>query len=217
VTNEMILLDEGAQSLGIKLDDAQLQKFSTLMMELAKWSQKINLTAIKGFKDIAVKHLLDSLTLPAQISLSGSLLDIGSGAGFPAIPISIIRPELEVVSVDAVQKKIMFQKHIARTLDLDNLNAVHARAEFLFSGTGKRFDFIVSRAFSSLKIFAELSLPLLADEGKAVAMKGLDGRREALDVEAELAASMMQIERIIEFTLPVSGDSRSLIVISRRK
>jgi 16S rRNA (guanine527-N7)-methyltransferase len=213
----MKLLDEGALSLGLKLDSSQLEKFSTLMMELSKWNQKINLTAIKGFKDVAVKHLLDSLTLPAQISLNGSLLDIGSGAGFPSIPICIIRPDLEVVSVDAVQKKIMFQKHIARTLNLHNLNAVHARAESLFTGTGKRFDFIVSRAFSSLKAFAELSLPLLADNGKAVAMKGLGGRKEALDIEAELAESMVQIENIIEFMLPVSGDSRSLIILSRLK
>lgn len=215
MTEELKLLTEGALSLGLKMDDLQQENFSTLMLELTKWNQKINLTAIRSLNDIAVKHLLDSLTLAAHIKLTGRLLDIGSGAGFPAIPISIVRPDLEVVSVDAVQKKIMFQKHMARSLALTNFAAVHARVESLFTGTGEKFDFIVSRAFSSIENFAELSLPLLAGGGKIVAMKGQAGRAEALDAEAVLAKLQVQVESVIEFNLPISGDGRSLIVLTK--
>ena len=211
----MKLLVEGAASIGIDLDEEQTGKFSAFMLELSKWNHKINLTAIRGGREIIVKHLLDSLTLLAHLNLGGNLLDIGSGAGFPSIPLSIIRSDLAIVSVDAVQKKILFQKHIARTLKLANFTAVHARAESLFKLSGERYDFILSRAFSSIKNFAELSLPLLADDGKIVAMKGAGGKEEALKTESELAGLMMKIERVIEFKLPVTGDSRSLIIISK--
>jgi 16S rRNA (guanine527-N7)-methyltransferase len=211
----MNLLLEGAASLGLNLDEDQIGKFSALVLELSKWNRKINLTAIRGSREVIVKHLLDSLTLPAHINIQGKLLDIGSGAGFPSIPLSILRPDLAIVSVDAVQKKILFQKHITRTLKLANLTAVHARAEALTDSSTERYDFILSRAFSSLKAFAEISLPLLADDGKIVAMKGAGGREEAQKSESELAGLMMTIEQVIEFRLPVTGDNRSLIVLSK--
>jgi 16S rRNA (guanine527-N7)-methyltransferase len=211
----MKLLVEEAALLGLSLHEGEIDKFAIFMLELSKWNHKINLTAIKGGREVITKHLLDSLTLLAHVNLGGKLLDIGSGAGFPSIPLSIIRPDLAIVSVDAVQKKILFQKHIARTLKLANFTPLHARVEELCNRSGERYDFILSRAFSSIKTFAELSLPLLADGGKIVAMKGAGGREEALKTESELAGLMMTIERVIEFRLPVTGDNRSLIVLSK--
>jgi len=211
----MKLLVDGAATLGLLIDEDRMGKFSVFMQELSKWNRKINLTAIKGEREIIVKHLLDSLTILAHVNLDGRLLDIGSGAGFPSIPLSIMKPDLAIVSVDAVQKKILFQKHVARTLKLDNFTAVHARAESLVSQTGERYNYILSRAFSSLRTFAELSLPLLADEGKTIAMKGAGGKEEAQKSESELAGLMLAIERVIEFRLPVTGDNRSLIVMAR--
>lgn len=212
---EIKLLVQGACSLGFNLDENQIEKYSAFMLELSKWNHKINLTAIRGEREIIVKHLLDSLTLLAHVSLSGKLLDIGSGAGFPSIPLSIIRPDLTIVSVDAVQKKILFQKHIARTLRLVNFRPVHARVESLFKQSEERYDFILSRAFSSIRTFAELSLPLLSDNGKIIAMKGAGGKEEAHNSEPELAGLLMRVESVIEFKLPISGDSRSLIVMSK--
>ena len=215
MTAEMKLLVDGAASLGLSLDEDQIEKFTAFVLELSKWNHKINLTAIRGSREVIVKHLLDSLTLLAYLNLNGRLLDIGSGAGFPSIPLSILRPDLAIVSVDTVQKKILFQRHIARTLKLDNFTAVHARAESLVNSSNERYDFIVSRAFSSIKTFTELSLPLLAEDGKAVAMKGAGGKEEALKTESELTGLMAKIERVIEFKLPVTGDNRSLIVLSK--
>ena len=211
----MKLLVDGAASLGLSLDEDQIEKFAAFVLELSKWNHKINLTAIRGSREIIVKHLLDSLTLPAHVNIQGKVLDIGSGAGFPSIPLSIIRPDLAIVSVDAVQKKILFQKHITRTLKLDNLTAVHARAEALTNSSRESYHFILSRAFSSLRTFAELSLPLLAGDGKIVAMKGAGGKEEAQKFESESAGLMMTIEQVIEFRLPVTGDNRSLIVLSK--
>jgi 16S rRNA (guanine527-N7)-methyltransferase len=211
----MKLFAEEAALLGLPLDEDQIEKFTVFMLELSKWNRKINLTAIRDCREVIVKHLLDSLALLAHVNLHGKVLDIGSGAGFPSLPLSIIRPNLAILSVDAVQKKILFQKHIARTLNLDNFSAVHARVESLYDRSGEKFDYILSRAFSSIKVFAELSSPLLAADGKIVAMKGAGGREETLKAESELTGLKMKVERITEFKLPVTGDSRSLIVISK--
>lgn len=209
------LLKEGAAELGLVLDEAALSSFSRFAEELAKWNRKINLTAITAEEDVAVKHFLDSLTVAAHVPLGGKLLDIGSGAGFPGIPLKIIKPDLRVVSVDAVEKKILFQRHAARLLGLENFTALHARGETLQTTYGAYFDIIISRAFTDLMSFVAMVLPLLADGGRIVAMKGSEGKSESNLAEARLVDAGLHIEALREFTLPFSGDRRSIIIIRR--
>ena len=184
--------------------------------ELSKWNKKINLTSITNVKDMAVKHFLDSLVILKYLDISGELLDIGSGGGFPAIPLNIVSPHTRIISVDAVEKKIIFQRHVARLLRLANFDAVHARVENMAGMHPERFDRIVSRAFSDIPKFVQLALPLLAQDGVIIAMKGREGKNEARDSADKLAASGVLVTDIHEFQLPFSNEKRSLVIIRRR-
>jgi len=208
-------LVRGAAELGLRLSPAELGKLYAFAAELKKWSRKINLTAITADEEIADKHFLDSLTLLKVIAPKGRLLDIGSGGGFPAIPLKIACHDLQVVSVDAVEKKIIFQRHAARLLGLHHFEALHARGEELASRYAGAFDRVVSRAFSDIPTFVRIALPLLAPNGRIVAMKGKGGREEAHAVRDALADLGVSVTDIIEFRLPVSGDGRALIVMER--
>ena len=210
------MLIRGAAELGLQLSSAELGKLYTFADELKKWSKKINLTAIKGDEEIAVKHFVDSLSLAKVIAGNGQLLDIGSGAGFPAIPLKIVMHELKVVSVDAVEKKLIFQRHVARLLHLREFETVHARAEELAAGYAGRFDWIVSRAFSDIPTFAAMALPLLKANGRIIAMKGKSGREEASASLGSLEGMGAGISEVLEFGLPVSGDARYLVVLVKR-
>lgn len=217
MTTSSLLLKDGAAELGLTLGETELRMFSRFADELVKWNRKINLTAITSEQDMIVKHFLDSLTVAARLPIFGKLLDIGSGAGFPGIPLSILNPELNVISVDAVEKKILFQRHAARTLALGNFVAHHARGESLAEGYGSYFDIIISRAFTDLVSFSKMALPLLTSNGKIVAMKGSEGKAESCMAEAQLTEIGLCIDTVDEFCLPVIGDKRSLIIVNKCK
>lgn len=209
------LLVRGLAELGVRLTPDELEKLRLLAAELQKWGRKINLTAIQGDEDIAVKHFLDSLTLLKIVGGKGRLLDIGSGAGFPSLPLKIVRHELEVISVDAVEKKIIFQRHAARLLQLHGFEALHARAEELTTKDACSFDWVVSRAFSDIPTFAGMALSLLNEHGKIIAMKGGRGREEAELARGALSDMGAWVSNVIEFRLPISCDARSLIIIEQ--
>ncbi len=208
-------LIEGAGELGLELTSAELGRFYSFAAELKKWARKINITAITADEEIAVKHFLDSLTLLKVVAGHGRLLDIGSGAGFPAIPVKIARRELKVVSVDAVEKKVIFQRHAARLLGLHDFEALHARGEELATHYAGAFHWVVSRAFSDIPTFVRIALPLIRENGRIVAMKGRGGRDEAHLVASSLTELGVRVVDVIEFRLPVSGDARSLVVMER--
>jgi 16S rRNA (guanine527-N7)-methyltransferase len=186
------------------------------MLELRKWNRKFNLTAITREREIIVKHFLDSLTLVPHLPEGARLLDLGSGGGFPAIPLALVRPDLDVLSVDAAEKKIFFQRHAARLLGLQRFTALHARGELLAESHAGGFDVIVSRAFSSLDRFIALARPLLAPGGLIIAMKGRWGEGEAAEAAPFLAEQELGVRQAVRLRLPVSGDERNLVVIASR-
>jgi 16S rRNA (guanine527-N7)-methyltransferase len=206
---------QGARQLGTELGAAELGQFYRLAAELKKWGKKINLTALHDDEDIVVKHFLDSLTLLKVVGRTGSLLDIGSGGGFPALPVKLLRHNLHVTSVDAVEKKILFQRHVARQLGFHGFEALHARGEELHPRFAGHFDWVVSRAFSDIPTFVRLALPLLKEQGAIVAMKGKGGGEEARRVQSSLAELGVVVTKLMEFPLPISGDARSLVVMER--
>lgn len=210
------LLLRGAAQIGVELTSDQVGKFALYADELKKWNRKINLTAITTERDIAVKHFVDSLSICQVIGKGGCLLDLGSGGGFPVIPVAIVNPRIEAVSVDAVEKKVIFQRHVGRTLGLSHFEAVHARGEELAARYASRFDWIVSRAFSDIPTFVRMAIPLLAVNGTIVAMKGQGGREEAGTARAALDILGVEIRQVLEFPLPVSGDHRSLVVMGMK-
>jgi 16S rRNA (guanine527-N7)-methyltransferase len=209
------LLRRCAEELGIELNDNALGRFATFADELKKWNRKINLTAIRDDRDIVIKHFADSLTLLGLVKKSGSLLDIGSGGGFPAIPLKIMLPRLSVVSIDAVEKKILFQRQAARLLHLQDFTALHVRGEELAKSHASSFDCVVSRAFSDLPHFVSLALPLLNKSGRIIAMKGREGRDEASAVTRQLTELGAQVIDCLHLRLPVSNDDRFLVVVGK--
>jgi 16S rRNA (guanine527-N7)-methyltransferase len=209
------LLVSGAKDLGVSLSSAQLASLNLFAEELKKWNRKINLTAIADDEGIAVKHLVDSLSLLKVVHAPGRLLDIGSGGGFPCIPVKIALPELDMISVDAVVKKISFQKQAVRLLNLVNFNAIHVRAETLAADYANSFDWVVSRAFSDIPSFIAMALPVLKDDGRIVAMKGRNAEEEVAAAEAELTKMGVRVESVQEFSLPGCGDARALVVMAK--
>lgn len=210
------LLSAGARELGLHLSPNQLARLDQFAEELKKWNRKINLTAIADDQGIAVKHLVDSLSLLQVVQGGGRLLDIGSGGGFPGIPAKIALPELEIVSVDAVVKKISFQKQAVRLLNLADFTPLHVRAETLAEDYAGYFDWVVSRAFSDIPSFVAMALPVLKEGGRIVAMKGKNTAEEVAAAEGDLARLGAQVESVREFLLPGSGDARALVVIARQ-
>lgn len=209
------LLKKGSAELGIELTAEQLDSLNQFAEELKKWNKKINLTAITDDEGIAIKHLVDSLSLLMVVNGPGRLLDIGSGGGFPCIPVKIVHPELEMVSVDAVVKKISFQKQAVRLLSLANFSALHVRAETLAADYAESFDWVVSRAFSDIPSFVAMALPVLKPGGLIVAMKGKSVAEEIAAAEGELDRMGAKVELVRDFSLPCSGDARALVVIAK--
>lgn len=207
------LLTSGAKELGVHLTNEQFASLNLFAEELKKWNRKINLTAIDDDQGIALKHFVDSLSLLKVVKGPGRMLDIGSGGGFPCIPVKIALPELDVVSVDAVVKKISFQKQAVRLLHLVNFSAIHVRAETLAADFAESFDWVVSRAFSEIPTFVAMALPVLKSDGRIVAMKGRNASEEVAAAEDALAEMGAKVESLVEFVLPGTGDARCLVVI----
>ena len=210
------MLKKGGDELGVQLSPEQIEKLTLFARRLKEWNKKINLTAIKSDEDIAIKHFIDSLALAKYIEDDVSLLDIGSGAGFPSIPLKIVKPQLKVTSIDAVGKKIFFQRNIARLLSFGGFKAIHGRVEQLEPEDSEKFDIIVSRAFSSIPAYGRIAGPLLKDKGTIIAMKGKEGKVELEQSEKILGELGLVVRKCEEFCLPFSGDARCLIFMNHK-
>jgi 16S rRNA (guanine527-N7)-methyltransferase len=217
VTSEdATILVQGAKSFDILLEKKEVDLFGLYLDELLKWNRKINLTAIQSGKEIVIKHFLDSLSVHQYSPGDSTLLDIGSGAGFPGIPLKIVQPSLRVTLIDSARKKVDFQKHIIRILGLKGIGAVHGRAqdkELLEQWTG-RFDAVVSRAFSNLRTFLASGYPFLKKRGIAIAMKGKmpEGEIRFLDA-AERNRYLLQ--RKVSLILPFSPFKRTILLFQK--
>ena len=225
----LALLRQQALVADIHLDDVTfgfLRKFSS---ELLTWNEKTNLTAITDPAEVAEKHVLDSL-IPGKFIQSVlpageiSLLDIGSGGGFPGIPLKILMPDIRVTLVDSVRKKVNFLKYVIRTLQLEGIDAIHSRVEDMagqreFAGN---FDVVISRAFTALDRFVMLAVPLIKLDGIIIAMKGKEVQKELDDLETMAAGpGIYKIGghhlslHLENYTLPDSGGQRSLVILRK--
>lgn len=196
------LLTDGARELGVPLSAGQADAFMLYLSELRRWNQKTNLTAIENPRDIIIKHFLDSLSLLKILPPNASTAaDIGSGAGFPCIPIKIAVPGLTITSIEPAHKKAAFQRHIIRLLGLEGIRVVEAKVEEAAAGP-ERFDVIFSRAFKEPEGLLPLAGPLLAEGGQAVLSLGPSVGEEP--------PAGWEIARRDEVTLPFSEIKRTL-------
>lgn len=212
------LLRRGGQTLGLDLGPYEAQ-FAQLLELLQAGNERLNLTALRREDEIILKHFVDSLTCLRGGHLDGSLrtLDLGTGGGFPALPLAIVRPELALTPLDSVRKKIEFVRSAAQALGLAQVTPLAGRAETLARDPAhrERYDRVVARAVAALPVLAELALPLLKVGGRFVAQKGpiaadeLEaGRRAAREVGG-------QVSEVDSFDLPIAGDARTLIVLEK--
>ncbi len=206
-------LEKSLKTIDFKLSELQLDRMTRHATELMTWNQKMNLTAIKDPFEVAEKHFFDSIAAASFIGDEKSLVDIGSGGGFPGIPLNIMNPSLKIILIDASQKKINFLKHVIRMLKLENIDAVHARVENLKTDGAffKRFDAVISRAFTDLEQFVDLSWPLLHPKGHIYAMKG-----KHLEMEITPAISSRFECKIDHYLLPFEKADRYVIRLSAK-
>ena len=209
-------ITDGARKLGVEIDAGMTTQFSNHASELIKWNRKLNLTAITHPEDLAVKHFLDSLAPAHFIPDNARMLDIGSGGGFPGIPLKILNPSLKVMLIDGTRKKVNFLKHALRILKLESIEAHQIRAENLHEDPAyaNLFDVIISRALSPLKLFVNMALPLLAQHGTLMAMKGEVGQEELNAVDLYGPEDRYHLE-VKNYRLHSIEAPRSLIVIRR--
>lgn len=207
------LLNKAVAKLHLELTEQQYEACGLLLQELLRWNKKINLTAITGRDEMTVKHLIDSLHLVPELKPGDRVLDIGSGAGFPALVLAIARPDCLVTSIDAVGKKISFQKHICRLLKLTNLEPLHGRVELLATDRAGGFSLVTSRAFSSLALFVQLAAPLVSTAGRLVSMRGADGEKEAKQHQDQIQLAGFALEPSIIYRLPHKMGERSLVTM----
>lgn len=207
---------DGAQKLGFEIDAGMTTQFSIHAAELIKWNRKLNLTSITYPKDLAVKHFLDSLAPAPLIPDNARMLDIGSGGGFPGIPLKILNPSLKVMLIDGTRKKVNFLKHTLRTLKLESIEAHQIRAENLSEDPTylNLFDVIIGRALSSLKRFVIMALPLLAKHGTILAMKGEVNQKELDAVHLDSPEERCQLE-VKNYKLPSIRAARSIVIVRR--
>lgn len=201
------------KELQISLDAAAEKNLLVFLDELLHWNRSINLTAIEDRESAIEKHLVDALTLLPLLNATERLLDMGSGAGLPGLALKIARPELQLVSVDAVAKKLTFQRHVIRTLGLTGVETRHGRLEVLGESADLRgqFSVVTARAFATLEVCARLARPFLAPGGRLLAMKGPEGGGELAGCAAALEQLGYAPARQHLLRLPRSGAQRLLI------
>lgn len=217
----MEILVKGAHDLGLGLQDGQLDQFQTYLQELVEWNQAVNLTAIIDPVEVETRHFLDSLTVALAVSpgdlADASLVDVGSGAGFPGLPLKIAWPGLKLTLVESVGKKARFLRHVRDTLGLADVDVTSERAETLGRAPGLResFDVVVARAVAELNILVELTLPLCRIGGTVVAMKKADVEDELHRAERAIELLGGSPARVVVVDVPELGERRWLVVIEK--
>ncbi len=211
-------LSEGAAAIGIRLGPAELDRFATYHREILLWNRRINLVSERSAQEIVIRHFLDSLTpAPFLDRPDGALIDLGSGGGFPGIPLRIALPELHLSLVEASRKKSSFLSHVIRTLRLDGVQVIRRRIEELTVGenmTG-RFDTLISRAAFKLPDLIRTSSFFLKPGGQLIAMKGPDPQEEMEEAGRILEAAGMVFTACRAVRSPGADSLRNIIIYNR--
>ncbi len=210
---------EKSMVLGIDFSVEQLDKFYKYMELLIEWNQKINLTAIIEPEEIILKHFIDSITILKYIEKDAKIVDVGTGAGFPGIPVSIMRPDLKITLVDSLNKRLIFLQEVIKELNLENIEIIHSRAEEFGQNKKYResFDIATSRAVANLSTLSEYLIPLVKIGGKVISMKAADANNEINDAKNAIEILGGKINKIDEFNLPNSDIGRTIILINKEK
>ncbi len=232
----MELLKAGAKSLGLTLDSERVYAFETYYKELTAWNQRFNLTAVVDYAEVQCRHFLDSLscllafplqgtphsisqTVPLRLQSDQICLDVGSGAGFPGIPIKIVLPESRMTLLEATGKKAAFLRHMVSKLNLANTEVVNARAEEAARLPQHRakYDVVLARAVAPMSTLAEYCLPFCRIGGRVIAQKGSDIEEEIAAAQGALGILGGEIIEVKSVAVPGIGGERSLVLIAKTR
>lgn len=208
-----------AGEINVVLSKNQAEQFYNYMNILIDWNEKINLTAITEPKEIIQKHFIDSLTISKHIKENTEIIDVGTGAGFPGIPIKIANNNTKITLLDSLNKRLIYLNELIQELDLKNIHTIHYRAEEAGQNLAYReqFDVAVSRAVAPLNILVEYLLPFVKVNGICICMKGNNIKEEMDSSKSAIKTLGGKIEKIEEFKLPSSDINRNIIIIRKIK
>lgn len=203
----------------IKINDEQIKSFEKYMNLLLEWNEKINLTAITQPEEVKLKHFVDSLTVLKYINDDDKVIDIGTGAGFPGIPLKIMNKNTKITLLDSLNKRINFLNIVIEKLDLSNIQAIHGRAEEIARNKlyREKYDVVVSRAVANLSTLTEYMLPFVKVGGKCICMKGANVNEELERAQNAIKELGGEIERVDNFYLSDNDNERNIIVIKKVK
>lgn len=204
---------------GITLTPEQLEQFELYYKELVIWNEKMNLTGITERDQVYTKHFYDSLSLAFYLNMDevSSLADIGSGAGFPGIPLKICFPHIKLTIVDSLNKRITFLQHVCETLGLKDVRLVHGRAEDVARQFVHRdaYDVVTARAVARLSLLNEFCLPFTRKDGVFAAMKGSDPSEELIEAKRSFKELRAELQKVASFSLPVEESARHIVMIRK--
>lgn len=205
--------------MNISLLKEQYEQFYAYMELLIEWNEKMNLTAITDPKEIILKHFVDSLTIAKYVKEDKSIIDMGTGAGFPGIPIKIYRKDVKVVLADSLNKRIKFLDEVIGKLKLENVETIHCRAEELGKNKQYRekFDYATSRAVANLSTLSEYLMPFVKLNGKCIFMKTIEVEEELEKAKKAIKTLGGKIEKVDKFEIPESDLGRSIIIVKKEK
>lgn len=223
----MTLLREGCATLHIPLDESAIAAFELYYRELVLWNERLNLTAITAYEEVQTKHYLDCLvSLPLIAEELGMrlplaeplrLLDVGTGAGFPGIPLKIVTPALDLTLMDGTQKKIVFLEHLAERLGLISARVIHGRAEELGRSLACReqYDLVTARAVAPLNTLVEYLLPLVRPGGLAVVFKGPSAPQEFMEARRAIKVLGGEATRLAPVEVPFLAERRFVLLVKK--
>ncbi len=206
-----------SNKINVMLNDKQISKYYQYMNLLLEWNEKINLTSITRQDEIILKHFIDSMTVLKYLDKYNKIIDVGTGAGFPGIPIAIMKEEKSVTLMDSLNKRIKFLEDIKQKLDLKNIDLIHSRAEDLGQDLNNRemYDVSVSRAVANLTTLVEYLIPFIKIGGICICMKGQDVEEEINDSKRAIELLGGRIKKVDEFYLPDSDMKRNIVIIEK--
>lgn len=210
-------IKQQSEQININITQNQAEMFYNYMNILLEWNTKINLTAITQTDEIISKHFIDSLMVSKYTNDKDSIIDVGTGAGFPGIPLKIVKDNIEVTLLDSLNKRVNFLNEVIETLNLEKIIAIHGRAEEM--GTNKyyreKYDIAISRAVAQMNVLVEYLLPFVKVGGRCICMKGSNIQEELENSKKAIKALGGEIETVEELTLPNSDIKRNIIIIKK--
>lgn len=207
------------QSINVQIDDAKADKFYRYMELLLEWNEKMNLTAITDPEEMITKHFVDCATILPYVKDSKKVIDMGTGAGFPGIPLKILKEDCQITLVDSLNKRILFLEKVVKELKLEKVELIHARAEELARNKKYResYDISVSRAVAPLNVLLEYTVPFVKVGGECICMKGSNVQEEIGQSKKAFEVLGVKIEKVNEFKIPNTDMGRSILEIKKEK